>query len=53
MNKDNLMKTGIAAAILFATYKFVPNAAVRAAILGVAGVMAVRNIPIVNQYVVV
>lgn len=51
MDKENLLKMAITGGVLFAVYKFVPNAAVRAAVLGVAGVVAVRNVPFVNQYV--
>lgn len=52
-DKAQLMKLGITAAALFATYKFVKNDAVRAAVLGVAGVVVVRNTPFVNKYVAV
>lgn len=38
----------IAAGILIAIYKFVPNSQVRAGVLGVAGVMAAAYIPYVN-----
>lgn len=51
MDKENLLKMAITGGILFAVYKFVDNEAVRAAVLGVAGVVAVRNVPSVNQYV--
>jgi len=46
-----LIKLGITAAALFAAYRFIPNAAVKAAVLGVAGVVVLKNTPLVNQYV--
>jgi len=49
----NLMKLGITAAVLFGAYRFAPNAAVKAMVLGVAGVVIAKNTPIVNQYVAV
>jgi len=53
MDKAKLISLGISAAALFAAYKFAPNAMVRTAVLGVAGVVAVRNTPVINQYVAV
>ncbi|HEY6093830.1 MAG TPA: hypothetical protein VIU93_02645 [Gallionellaceae bacterium] len=53
MDTSKLMKLGITAGVLFAAYKFAPNDAVKAAVLGVAGVFVVRNTPIVNNYVAV
>lgn len=38
----------IAAAIVFAVYKFVPNNAVKAMALGVAGVMVGAYVPYIN-----
>lgn len=52
-DKAQLIKLGITAAVLFGTYKFVKNDAVRAAVLGVAGVVVVKNTPLVNQYVAI
>lgn len=49
----NLMKLGITAAVLFGAYRFAPNAAVKAMVLGVAGVVVAKNTPILNQYVAV
>jgi hypothetical protein len=43
-----MQNTLIKFAILFALYKFVPNSAVKAAVLGVAGVAAAEYIPYVN-----
>lgn len=53
MDTAQLMKLGISAAILFAVYRFAPNAAVKGAVLGVAGVMVAKSTPILNQYVAV
>ena len=41
----------IAAAIVAAAIKFAPNASVKAAAFGVAGVMAARQIPYVKDHV--
>jgi len=38
----------ISVAILFAAYRFAPNAAVKTAVLGVAGVMASAYVPYLN-----
>ena len=43
------MNTVIAAGIVFAAYKFGPNQAVKAAALGVAGVMVAKQIPYVQD----
>ena len=53
MDKAKLISLGITAAALFAAYKFAPNPMIRTAVLGVAGVVVVRNTPVVNQYVAV
>jgi len=53
MDKQKLISLGITAAALIAAYKFAPNPMVRTAVLGVAGVVVIRNTPIVNQYVAV
>ena len=53
MDKANLIKLAITGAALWAAYRYSPNATVKAMVLGVAGVVVVRNTPIVNQYVVV
>lgn len=43
------MKTlAIQAAILFAVYKFAPNALVKGAVLGVAGTLVAGNVPYLN-----
>ena len=49
MNTADLTKLGFAAAILFGIYKFVPNQAAKAAVLGVAGVIAAKQIPYVKD----
>lgn len=53
MDKAALIKLAITGAALFAAYRFAPNAMIKTAVLGVAGVVAVRNTPIVNQYVAI
>lgn len=53
MDKAALIKLAITAGVLFVGYKYAPNAAVKTAVLGVAGVVAVRNTPIINQYVAI
>jgi hypothetical protein len=50
MDKAALIKLAITVAALYGAYRFAPNAMVKTAVLGVAGVVAVRNTPIVNQY---
>lgn len=52
-DKAQLIKLAITGAALFAVYKFVPNQAVKAMALGAAGVVVLRNTPVVNQYVAV
>ena len=51
MDTKQLMNLAIGAGILFAAWKFAPNASVKTAVLGVAGVLVAKNTPIVNQYV--
>lgn len=48
MNSADLTKAGIALGIVFAVYKFVPNAAVKAAALGVGGMIVAKRIPFVS-----
>lgn len=52
-DKAKLISLGITAAALFAAYKFVKNDSVRAAVLGVAGVVVLKNTPIVNKYIAI
>jgi gamma-glutamyl phosphate reductase len=51
MNQAALMKTGIALGIVFAVYKFVPNQAVKAAALGVGGIIVAKQVPYVRDAV--
>jgi hypothetical protein len=44
-----LIKMGTALAILYGVYKFVPNAAARAAALGVAGVVIAKQVPVLKD----
>ncbi len=53
MDKAALIRLAITGGALFAAYRFAPNAAIKAAVLGVAGVVVVKNTPIVNQYIAV
>lgn len=46
-----MIKTGIALAIVYAVVKFVPNQSVKAAALGVGGLIVARNIPFVQDLV--
>ncbi|MFA7399121.1 MAG: hypothetical protein WCZ98_01440 [Sideroxydans sp.] len=50
MDKAALIKLAITGAALYAAYRYAPNAAVKTAVLGVAGVVVARNTPFVNQY---
>jgi xanthosine utilization system XapX-like protein len=51
MDTTKLMNLGIAAGIVYAAYRFAPNASVKAMALGVAGVIVGRQIPYVKDYV--
>lgn len=51
LSKLMSMDTLIAAGIVFAAVKFAPNQNIRAAALGVAGVMVARQIPYVQDAV--
>lgn len=53
MDKQKMISLGITAVALFAAYRFIPNQAVKAAVLGVAGVAVIRNTPIINSYIAV
>lgn len=48
-----MLKLGITLVALYGAYRFAPNPTVKAMVLGVVGVVAVRNTPIVNQYIAV
>lgn len=49
--QQQLMRLAIAAGALYAAYRFIPNAAAKAAVLGVAGVVAAKQIPVLKDYV--
>lgn len=49
MNQADLMKLAVALAAVWAVYKFVPNAAVKAAALGVGGVIVAKRLPFVRE----
>jgi hypothetical protein len=44
-----LMTSGIALGIVYAIYRFVPNAAVKAAALGIGGVVVAKHIPYLSD----
>lgn len=48
MTQENLLKLAMAAGATFAIYKFAPSSAVKAAALGVMGVIVARQLPIVG-----
>lgn len=45
------MNTAIAAGLIFAAIKFSPNASVKAAALGVAGVIVAKQIPYIQDLI--
>lgn len=47
--KKKLMGTGIALAIVYAVWKFAPNAAAKAMALGVGGVIVGKQVPYVKN----
>lgn len=49
MNTAALTKTAIALGVTYLVYRFVPNSAVKAASLGVAGVIVAKNVPFVQD----
>jgi hypothetical protein len=49
VNQSDLMKLGVALAVTWAVYKFVPSAAAKAAALGVAGTIVAKQIPFVKE----
>lgn len=51
--KQNLIKLGVTAAVLFAGYKFAPNPTIKAMVLGAAGVAILKHTPVVNNYVAI
>lgn len=51
LDAQKLMPLAIAGGLLWAAYKFAPNAAVKTAVLGVAGVVAAKQIPYVQAWV--
>lgn len=50
-SQQQLMNMGITAAILFAAWKFAPNNSIKAAVLGVAGVVVAKQLPYVKTLV--
>lgn len=44
-------KLAIAGGILYAAYKFAPNAMIKGGVLSVAAVIAAKQIPYINEYI--
>jgi hypothetical protein len=51
MNQAQLTKLAIALGGLYVAYKFIPNAAVKAAVLGVGGVVVAKQVPVLKDYI--
>lgn len=51
MSQSELTRMGLALAILYGVYKFVPHPAAKAAALGVAGVVIAKKLPILRDQV--
>lgn len=51
MSQSEIVRTGMALAIAFAAYKFIPNPAAKAAALGVLGIIVAKQIPYVQDAV--
>ena len=49
LTTSELTKIGIALAICYGVYKFVPHAAAKAAALGVAGTIVAKQVPYVQD----
>lgn len=51
MNAADMTKYAIAAGLLFVAYKYAPNAAVKGAVLGVAGTIVAKKLPFVKDVI--
>jgi hypothetical protein len=51
MSQSDLTQMAIALGILYAAYKFIPNPAAKAAVLGVAGTIVAKRTPVLKNYV--
>lgn len=49
MSQAEMMKYGIAAAVLFAAYKFAPNAQVKTGVVAVGAVALASRLPYVKE----
>ena len=49
LTTSEMTTIGIALAVCFAAYKFIPNAAAKAAALGVAGTIIAKQLPYVQD----
>ncbi len=49
MTQDQIMRMGIALAMCYAAYKFAPKEQIKAAALGVAGVIVAKQVPYIQD----
>lgn len=49
LTSSQLTKIGVALAMCYAAYRFIPNASVKAAALGVGGTIIAKQIPYVQD----
>lgn len=49
--KQAWVNVGMAAAVVFAVYKFAPSNSIKAMALGVGGVIAAKQLPVLNKVV--
>jgi hypothetical protein len=51
MDQQTLIRLGMALGACWAAYKFSPNAQVKGAVLGIAGVIVAKQMPVVKNFV--
>ena len=51
MSQSELTKLAMALGILYGVYKFAPHQAIKAAALGVAGVVVAKNVPVLKDLI--
>lgn len=51
MSQSELTKLAMALGILYGVYKFAPHQAIKAAALGVAGVVVAKNVPVLRDLI--
>ncbi len=49
MNSEMLMKLGLAAGVLYLGFRFAPNQAIKAMVLGAAGAIVAKQVPYVRD----